>query len=158
MARLRKRKLYWAASDAGEIVGYRIYWASGSAVDYDSRHFDVGKVSETVVPEQVDLTHGPVMFGITALDKEGNESDMTTLAEPFHLQAPSPPRNLSLQPTGDYIVSQSSPKESIEPEVIRSLVARMNDEDRSNIDDPYLPENDDDEEGAPARFDIGSIF
>lgn len=157
MARLRKCKLVWAASETEDIVGYKLYWAHGSTVDYHCDAVSVGKVSEIEIPACVDLSNGPVMFGITALDSEGNESDMTTLDGPFHRQAPMPPRRLCLEPADAYIVSEEIEEEEIEPEVIQRLIAQLDDEDLPERDTPNLPDPYEEEE-PPARFDIGTVF
>ena len=95
MAMIRKCKLSWATSEADHVVGYRLYWAKGTSVGYDSECIEVGKVTEIAIPDGITPCDGPVMFGITALDNEGNESDMTTIAEPFLIQVPEAPRSLS---------------------------------------------------------------
>ena len=93
MARIRKYKLTWQSSDSPEVIGYKLYWARSTAVDYDSKFIKVGNVTELVLPDDVALSEGPVMFGVTALDRHGNESDMTLLPEPFHMQVPLPPEH-----------------------------------------------------------------
>ena len=92
MAMIRKCKLAWAASEADHVVGYRLYWAKGTSVGYHSNCIEVGKVTEIGIPEEIAPGDGPVMFGITAIDSDGNESDMTTIAEPFVFQVPEAPR------------------------------------------------------------------
>ena len=159
MARLRKCKLVWAAADTEDIVGYKLYWASGTTVDYHCDAVKVGKVSEIEIPACVDWSKGPVMFGITAIDREGNESDMTTLAEPFHRRAPLPPQRLCLEPADGHVVIEEPEEEEIEPEVIQRLIAQLEDEDPPGPDVRQLHgQDEEEEEGPPGRFDIGSIF
>ena len=157
MAKLRKCKLVWAASDTEDIVGYKLYWANGTSVDYHCDAVTVGKVSEIEIPACVDLSNGPVMFGITALDNEGNESDMTTLAEPFQRQTPLPPQRLCMEPSDEYIVSEAPEEEEIEPEVIQRLIAQLEEEDLTERDAPQPPAQDE-EEVPSAHFDIGTLF
>ena len=157
MAKLRKCKLVWAAVDAEEVVGYKLYWTHGPVVDYDCDAIFVGKVSEIVIPECVDLAGGPVMFGITALDQEGNESDMTTLDEAFQLHAPQPPQRLRLATADEHIIRKAPAEEEIEPEVLQRLIAQLEDREVPAQASPPRDPQDEDEE-ISARFDIGSIF
>ena len=157
MARLRKCKLVWAASETDEIAGYKLYWASGTTVDYHCDAVNVGNVTEIDIPACVNLSNGPVMFGITAFDSEGNESDMTTLAEPFSRQAPLPPDGLCLEPTDEHIVSEEPEGDAIEPEVIKRLIEQLDEDPLADLDDAdYGGRHELDE--RPAHFDIGSIF
>jgi len=156
MARLRKCKLVWAASDSQEIVGYKVYWAYGSTVDYRCDAIAVGKVAEIVIPDCIDLASGPVMFGITAVDRKGNESDMTTLTEPFHRQAPPPPQRLCLEHADAFMIREALDEETIEPEIIQRLIAQLEDDEPPEAD-PTFPDGEE-EDTIPARFDIGSIF
>lgn len=158
MARIRRCKLLWAASEADDITSYRIYWAKGVTVGYDDNFIDVGLVTEIQIPERITHVGGPVMFGITALDKDGNESDMTTIAEPFQVEIPQAPQRLRLSPADEYLMVESPEADVFEPEVIRSLVEQLaagGDADRLDEHD-FASEEQTDE--VPARFDIGSIF
>jgi hypothetical protein len=157
MARLRKYKLVWAASDTEDIVGYKLYWNHGPAVDYECDAIEVGNVTEIAIPEWVYLSDGSVMFGITALDAEGNESDMTTLSEPFRLRAPQPPRNLCLEPVDEFVCSEAPDHEVIEPEAIRCLIEQLEDDTPLDLDIPHYTGPHEEGE-TPARFDIGSLF
>ncbi len=103
------------------------------------------------------MSAGPVMFGITALDTEGNESDMTTLDEPFHLQVPSPPRRLRLEPADGHLIRDDAVEEAIEPDVIQRLIAQVEDQELPDRDIRPASQQDADE-AYSARFDIGSIF
>ena len=158
MAILRKCKLAWAATNGDGIVGYRIYWAPGTRVGYDAKSFTVGKVTEAAIPDDINVVAGPVMFGITAIDREGNESDMTTLAEPFHLRVPAPPRAVAREPVDAFVIVDDPQAEVVEIEVIRDLVAqleanRIHERDHSTKDDDDRMET-----NRTAQFDIGSLF
>ncbi len=159
MARLRKCKLTWKASDEGRVAGYMIYWSSGTTVGYDSNCIIVGKVAEIAIPEQVlSVGDGPVMFGITAIDRDGNESDMTTIAEPYVFQVPQAPRALRLEPVDEFLISEASDEEIIEPELIRQLISQL---DGGDAPDPVVEESmisGQQADEAPVRFDIGTVF
>ena len=159
MAMLRNCKLVWKAIEADHVVGYRIYWSSGPAIGYDSNCIDVGRTDELAIPDQIIAAcDGSVMFGITAIDRDGNESDMTTIAEPVQFQAPMAPGALRLQPADEYIVSQPSDEEVIEPEVIQRLIAQLDRDDPADGVDKVNLFDRQKADHAPARFDIGSIF
>jgi hypothetical protein len=158
MAMIRKCKLFWAASEADEVIGYRIYWSKGVTVGYDDTYIDVGMVTEIQIPDSITHGGGPVMFGITAMDRDGNESDMTTTAEPFQIDIPNAPQRLKLLPEDDYLVVDGPEADVIEPEVIRSLVEQLErGGDPDSFEDHDFASEEQAEE-APARFDIGSIF
>ncbi|WP_319526087.1 hypothetical protein [uncultured Desulfosarcina sp.] len=156
MARLRKCKLYWAASETEDIVGYKLYWAKGTTVSYDCEAIVVGKVNEIPIPECVNLSEEPVMFGITAVDIDGNESDMTTLEAPFQLKPPAPPQRLHIAPADEFVVGTQT-EETIEPEMIQQLIDELEDDDSLEVD-PHLDSERDEEEEISAQFDIGSLF
>jgi hypothetical protein len=42
------------------------------------------------------------MFGVTAVDKDGNESDMVTIDEPYQMHVPEAPVVLSIKPSDDF--------------------------------------------------------
>lgn len=157
MARLRKCKLYWAASETEDIIGYKLYWAKGTTVSYDCEAIAVGKVNEIPIPDCVRLSDGPVMFGVTAVDMEGNESDMTTLDLPLQLNPPGPPRHLRIEATDEFTFQEKIGEAAIEPEVIQQLIDELQDDDSQAADSPPVSEGDEEEE-ISAQFDIGSIF
>ena len=146
MAIIRKFSLSWKASCSGNIIGYRLYWDYGARITYDSRYIEVGNVTETELPDDVSLTRGPVLFGVTAVDTDGNESDLNVIAEPFQLHVPNAPPSLSIQPADAFVVTQTSPKEKAPPEVIQDLFPRQE-----------KAEEEEETEEVP-QFDIGAIW
>ena len=111
MAKIRKCKLSWEASDSENVIGYKLYWSKAAEIGYDSKYIKVGNVTEIALPDDVTLSDGPVMFGVTAIDKDGNESDMTTIPEPYQLHVPKAPVGLSFKPLDDYkLVDSTHPK------------------------------------------------
>ena len=120
MARIRKCKLSWEPSTSEHVIGYKLYWAKGTNVDYDSKYLKLGNVTEIALPEDVTLSGGPVMFGVTAIDRDGNESDMVTLGEPYRLQVPEAPLDLSIMPSDEFKLVDSAGRQgevasSVEP-------------------------------------------
>jgi hypothetical protein len=82
----RKKRIRWSRSPSPGVVSYRLYWATAGEVNYHSEFIDVGDKSEVVLPDQVPpLRHvrGKAAIGITAVNGEGNESDMVSLAFDF---------------------------------------------------------------------------
>ena len=99
MAKVRKCRLSWKPSDSDQVVGYRLYWSKGDTVSYDSNFFEVGNVSEVYLPDVLKLDpryEVRLMLGVTAVDLDGNESDMATLAAPYQTTAPHAPAELLL--------------------------------------------------------------
>ncbi|MGD9237098.1 MAG: hypothetical protein PVF09_10500 [Desulfobacterales bacterium] len=37
MAKIKKRRLRWSASESAQVVGYKLYWSEGGEVNYDSK-------------------------------------------------------------------------------------------------------------------------
>ena len=100
MAKIKKRKLHWKASDSAQVVGYKLYWSEGDKVDYDAPSAALGKVTEVLLPDGVPgfaPRKGPVEFGITAVDDLGNESDMITFSAAYQFNAPQAPQELRMQ-------------------------------------------------------------
>lgn len=42
------------------------------------------------------------MFGVTAIDKDGNESDMASIAEPHQLHVPKAPGGIFFKPSDEF--------------------------------------------------------
>lgn len=102
MAKIRKCKLSWEASASDNVIGYKLYWAKGSELDYDAKYLKVGNVTEITLPDDITLSGGPVMFGVTAIDRHGNESDMVTIDQPYQLRVPDAPSALSINPSDEF--------------------------------------------------------
>jgi len=107
MAKIRKHKLCWEASASDTVVGYKLYWSRAAEVGYDSRFIKIGNTTEIVLPDDVLLSGGPVMFGVTAIDRDGNESDMVVLDQPYRLQVPDAPKGLSLESSDEFKLFQT---------------------------------------------------
>ena len=96
MAKLRKYKLSWTAPESKNIIGYRVYWSQEATVGYDSEHVDMFNITELTIFDEFLVPGKPVMFGVTAVDFDGNESDIVTLPEPFQVHVPEPPSRISI--------------------------------------------------------------
>ncbi len=104
MGKIMKCKLSWQPSNSEEVIGYRLYWSKGDRVGYDSNFFELGKVDEVCLPDVLKLDtryETSIVLGITAVDIEGNESDMVTLPVPYRTKVPPPPSGLEISTTGD---------------------------------------------------------
>jgi hypothetical protein len=100
MARIRKRKIRWNSSNASGVAGYKLYWAVGKEVNYDSDFAEVGNVTEVILPDDVPsfpIVSGDIELGVVAIDHIGNESDMTKLSASFDFTAPDAPTGLALE-------------------------------------------------------------
>ncbi len=110
MARIKKRKLGWAASTSPQVIGYKLYWAEGEKVGYDSPNVTLGNVTEIVLPDDVEgfnPTGGAVEFGITAMDELGNESDLITFAADHQFNVPQAPEDLWLKAMEEFHAPES---------------------------------------------------
>jgi hypothetical protein len=100
MARVRKRKLHWGASNSLGVVGYKLYWAIGKGVNYDSDFADLGNVTEVILPDDVPsfpIEACDIELAVVAIDHIGNESDMPKLYAPFGFTAPDAPTGLAVE-------------------------------------------------------------
>jgi len=100
MAKVQKRKIHWNASNSPGVVGYKIYWAVGKGVNYDSDFAEVGNVTEVILPDEVPsfpIAAGNIELGLVAVDHIENESDMTKLYAPFGFTAPDAPTGLTVE-------------------------------------------------------------
>ena len=100
MARVRKRKVHWGASNSLGVVGYKLYWAMGKGVNYDSDFADLGNVTEVILPDDVPSfpkNAGEIELAVVAVDHIGNESDMPKLYAPFGFTAPDAPTGLVVE-------------------------------------------------------------
>ena len=131
MAKIRKCKLTWEASTSEHVIGYKLYWSKGTKVDYDSKHLKLGNVTEIALPDDVTLSYGPVMFGVTAIDRDGNESDMVTLGEPYLLQVPEAPPELSIMPSDEFKLVDSSDAQEDVAHTVAQNQAVSGDEEES---------------------------
>ena len=118
MAKIRKRRIRWNPSTAADIAGYKLYWAVGGGVSYDSDFAEVGRRTEVILPDEIPsfpLVEAEIELGITAFNEIGNESDMTKFSAPFEFAVPNPPGDLVVETIQDYYVygeSQGNPQES----------------------------------------------
>ena len=100
MARVRKRKVHWDASNGLGVVGYKLYWAVGKGVNYDSDFADLGNVTEVILPDNVPsfpIDAGDIEIAVVSVDHIGNESDMTKFYAPFGFTAPDAPTGLAVE-------------------------------------------------------------
>ena len=105
MAKMKKRKLRWKASESQQVVGYRLYWAEGGEVGYDSPFVALGNVTEVVLPDDVDgfsPKGSPIEFGVTAVDELGNESDLVTFQAPYQFNIPLAPEELWIESVDEF--------------------------------------------------------
>jgi hypothetical protein len=100
MAKIRKKRLRWKASTDPNVVGYKLYWALIQGVDYDSASVNIGNVTGIVLPDNVSsfpLVAGEMELGLTAINQEGNESDMALLSARIDFSVPAPPTDVTLE-------------------------------------------------------------
>jgi hypothetical protein len=119
LAKIRKYKLSWESSDSRHVIGYKLYWSKGKAVNYDSEYIDLVNLTEIILPDDIPCSDSPIMFGVTAIDRDGNESDFATIAEPYQLNVPKAPVGLSLKPLDEYkLVDSTKPDPNESPNAL----------------------------------------
>ena len=134
MAKMKKRRLSWKASNSSQVVGYKLYWSAGGGVGYHSSCVRLNNVTEIVLPDDVASftpANGPIEFGITAIDELGNESDMATLFAPYQFSVPEAPQGLKMETLKEFVSIQESEMPSEDSETKGSTPAA--DEDESPV-------------------------
>lgn len=100
MAKFQKKKVSWDGVDSSDVASYKLYWAVGGGVDYDSDFAEVGNVTEVILPDDVPsfpLVATDVEIGVSAVSHRGNESDMSVFIAAFDFTAPPAPENLMVK-------------------------------------------------------------
>lgn len=133
MAKIRKYKLYWEASESQNISGYKIYWSKSKTVNYDSKFINVRNVTEVTLSKDITTSSSTVMFGIAAIDKDGNESDITTIEKPYQFHIPKAPKGLLIRPLGNFRIV-----DMIEQQTITSHNLEKLSSDKDDEDDPFV--------------------
>ena len=88
----RKKRVRWHAPADPGVIGYKLYWAAGENVSYDSSCIEVGYLAELILPDDLPafpLVAGEIELGLTSLNCVGNESDMTKFTVSFDFTAQS---------------------------------------------------------------------
>jgi len=104
MAKMKRRRLSWKASESPQVVGYKLYWSEGGEVNYDSYSVQLGNVTAVILPDHVASFkpgNGPLEIGLTAVDELGNESDMITVSAPYQFSVPEAPGGLKIEKVPD---------------------------------------------------------
>lgn len=102
MSKIVQKLLQWTASDAGDVVAYRVYYGPNDTVfDYTQPFVQVaGNVTELSIsadPTLSALPEGEYDFAVAAVDDAGNESDFAEVEKvPLDVQAPGAPTNVKV--------------------------------------------------------------
>jgi hypothetical protein len=99
MAKYVKKTLSWTPSNSLDVVSHKVYAKFGGAQpDYLSPNIDIPLPAASVeLPfPGMTLDDGTYIFGISAVDDFGNESDLVFLPAELDFLAPNPPTNLSI--------------------------------------------------------------
>ncbi len=100
MGKVKKKRVRWELSSSLDVETYRLYWSKDGGVNYDSDHADCGHVAEIILPDDVPsfpLVTGDMELGVSAINHDGNESDICRLTVDFNFEAPDAPQNLKVE-------------------------------------------------------------
>lgn|GEM_PF-6212519 len=92
MAKPFKTKISWKSSRSRQVVGYKLYWTRGETLNYRSKCANLGDVKQIILPDALaafNLHRGRLKFGLTAVNKDGNESDILTIGSLSLFETPS---------------------------------------------------------------------
>jgi hypothetical protein len=102
MAKIVKRRIRWVASEAADVVGYRVYWnIGGGEIDIATAPSKLlGNVTQAIVPDDIpelaSVDDQDVTIGIASVDDVGNESDLGLTIVPFDTSAPDAPTGVTV--------------------------------------------------------------
>jgi hypothetical protein len=100
MGQIKRRRVHWERGPSEGITKYRVYWAAGRPVDYDSDHVEVENVTQVVLPDDIPsfpLIAGEIELGVSAVSYAGNESEITRATVYFDFTIPEAPKNLMVE-------------------------------------------------------------
>ena len=92
----RRARVCWNASASPNVVGYKLYWAIGGGVNYDSDFAEVGNVTEVILPDDIpsfSILPINIEIGVTAVNKMRRESDMAKYTVIFKFTIPDSTRD-----------------------------------------------------------------
>ena len=92
----RRAKVRWNASASPNVVGYKLYWAIGGGVNYDSDFAEVGNVTEVILPDDVpsfSILPINIELGVTAVNWMRRESEMAKYTVIFKFTTQDSPRD-----------------------------------------------------------------
>ena len=100
MGKARRKRISWKPSTSADVSGYRLYWAMGKQVNYDSEYIELGNITDVTLPDDIPSLiqqAGDIQLGVTAISQSGNESDMTTLSAFIDFRIPEPPQDFEMK-------------------------------------------------------------
>jgi len=92
MARYERRRVRWRASPSSDVAGYKLYWAAGDLVGYDSSCAEVGLRTEVILPDDIPaltIVGDEINLGVSAVTASGDESDIIRFAAPVRFDEPA---------------------------------------------------------------------
>ena len=119
MAKYKNYKVSWKPSTSDHVAGYRLYWSEEDTISYDSDFIELGDVCEVTLPDIFRYPPsdcGPLRLGISAVDTEGNESDIAIFSEVYQAAVLAAPSDLSMISIDDYTVLVKNDEGSKNPE------------------------------------------
>ena len=128
MAKFCKYKLSWVASTSRNIIGYKIYWSKSKTVNYDSKYINVGNVTEVKLSNDIIASNSTIMFGVATVDRDGNESDITTIDKPYKFHIPKAPGGLFLRQLEDFRTVDTIEQQPIKLQNVGKMSSDMDSE------------------------------
>jgi len=100
VGKARRKRVRWKPSASSDVYGYRLYWAVGREVNYDSQYVELGNITDVTLPDEIPSLIqriGDIQLGVTAINQAGNESDMTVLSAFIDFRLPEAPKDLEIE-------------------------------------------------------------
>ena len=105
MAKIIKKNIRWSASSSSDVKNYKVYWTTEDNVplSYDSENITLASTKNSLIlPDEVPTFPSEVeanfIFGISAVDDVGNESDIAlSPIVAIDFLAPNPPSSVVVE-------------------------------------------------------------
>jgi hypothetical protein len=100
VGKARRKRVRWNPSPSSDVYGYRLYWAVGREVNYDSQYVELGNITDVTLPDEIPSLIqriGDIQLGVTAINQAGNESDMAILSAFIDFRLPEAPKDLEIE-------------------------------------------------------------
>ena len=100
MAKLQRKKISWESRSSSTVLKYRLYWAAGDKLGYDSDYIELKNTTQVLLPDAIPALPKKgfdIQVGLSAINDAGNESDITMLDARLDFSVPDAPRNLKVE-------------------------------------------------------------
>ncbi len=101
MSKVKTKTISWEPSTSSDVTKYRVRWKlnDGTSFGYNAEFIETSNLSVRApddFPEGNFTEEDEYLIGVSAVDDQGNESDIQEITAPFDFVPPNPPTGLSV--------------------------------------------------------------